>query len=492
METTAETLNQALTCAARWGLPDELVAGLGLRLHGFWQRYRDLFANATRDPSPLAKIYLRAQLTMETKRNFANIGRTLLSDDGQPLEHFMRESPWSARAVLLQIQEELAREALVQTGSALILDECADEKAGDKSAGAARQYNGHLGKVDLCQVSVCLAYANIKAGFWTMVDGELFLPEAIFAKANQKLRRQQGIPEERAFATKLELGLEMIRRAQVSGLPFEVVACDTLYGRDARFRRTLAAATLCYAAQTPADTRVYLEEPEVGLPPRRSNSGRPPKRLQVLSEKPAREVRQIAADPLTAFQRVEIRQTERGLLTADFAVLPVWTVESGHRARAEFLVIRRETSGELTYTLFWSPLELTTTEMITRSCARYFVERVFEDGKDCLGWDEFQGLKYEAWFHHLALTALTLWFVAETKLDWQHLAPRDPQLAAQLEVELLPALSTANVRELLKAVLPLPSLTPEQAIDLVISHLLRRAASTRSRLKHQRPPEGAP
>lgn len=492
METTSEITSQDLTCAARWGLSRELVNGLGLRLHSFWQRYRELFANRTRDPSRTAEIYLRAQLTMETKRNFANIGRTLIGDDGQAVEHFMSQSPWSARAVLQQIQDEVSREVAVQEGSALILDECADEKAGTKSAGASRQYNGHLGKVDVCQVSVCLGYANLKAGFWTMVDGELFLPEAIFAKAKEKLRRQQGIPESRVFATKLELGLEMIRRAQANGLPFEVVACDTLYGRDARFRRTLAAATLCYAAQVPADTQVYLEEPEVGLPPRRPNSRRAPKRLQVLSAKPRREVRQIAADPLTAFKRVEIRQTERGLLAADFAVLPVWTVESGQPARAEFLVIRREASGELTYTLFWSPVTVTTAEMIIRSCARYFVERVFEDGKDCLGWDEFQGLKYEAWFHHLALTALTLWFVAETKLDWQHLAPRDPQLATQLEVELLPALSTANLRELLKAVLPLPSLSPEQAIDLVISHLLRRAASTRSRLKHQRPPEGAP
>jgi hypothetical protein len=47
---------------------------------------------------------------------------------------------------------------------------------------------------------------------------------------------------------------------------------------------------------------------------------------------------------------------------------------------------------------------------------------------------------------------------------------RDPALARQLEVEVLPALSTANVRELLKAVLPLRQLTPPEAIDLVITH----------------------
>src|SRR5436190_671207 len=85
-------------------------------------------------------------------------------------------------------------------------------------------------------------------------------------------------------------------------------------------------------------------------------------------------------------------------------------------------VMRRKLSGELTYTLFGSPARVSCDEMIKRSCVRYFVERVFEDGKDCLGWAEFQGLKYEAWFHHLALTALALWFVAETKLDWQQQA----------------------------------------------------------------------
>ena len=150
METGSESTSLDLGCAGRWGLSDDLVQGLGLRLHNFWRRYRDLFANRTRDPSRLAEIYLRAQLTMETKRNFANISRTLAGDDGQALEHFMSQSPWSARDVLQQLQDEVGREAVVQTGSALILDECADEKAGAKSAGSARQYNGHLGKVDLC------------------------------------------------------------------------------------------------------------------------------------------------------------------------------------------------------------------------------------------------------------------------------------------------------------------------------------------------------
>ena len=55
----------------------------------------------------------------------------------------------------------------------------------------------------------------------------------------------------------------------------------------------------------------------------------------------------------------------------------------------------------------------------------------------------------------------------------------------QLAVEVLPALSTANVRELLKAALPLPQLTPDRATKLVLTHLVNRARSTSSRLKSQ-------
>ena len=80
------------------------------------------------------------------------------------------------------------------------------------------------------------------------------------------------------------------------------------------------------------------------------------------------------------------------------------------------------------------------------------------DAKSEAGWDELVARKYRAWIHHTALDALALWFVAQTKLDWRVAYPRDPVLIEQLEVVVLPALSMANVRELLKAVLPLSAI----------------------------------
>ena len=483
----SERCEPALHAPRRWGLSAEAVAHLGDHLSQFWLRFRGCFTTRTRDTSEHAYDSLRAQLTMDTERNFANMDRTLNGGDGQALQHFMANSPWSGQEVFCQMQTELQAIPALAHGSTLILDESADEKAGTHNAGASRQYNGRMGKIDLCRVDTCLTYAN--GGLWAMVDGELFLPEEWFGAAFAQRRTELGIPGERCFETKLQLGLKMIKRVKAHGLPFDLLACDALYGRDSQFRADVDGEGVRYAAQVPGDTRVYLSKPRVGLPPKRGKRGRPGTRLRVLRGQEPHEVRALARHPQTTWPQVQVRQTERGWLTADFAVSRVWTVAVGQRPRAEWLVIRRHSEGDCSYTLLNAPTDTPQACLIVWSCRRSFTERTFEDAKTEIGWDEFQAQKYRAWEHHLALTAAALWFVAQTKLVWAQSYARDPALAHQLEVEVLPALSTANVRELLKAVLPLPQLTPTEAMDLVITHLIHRARSTSSRLKSQVKPQ---
>jgi SRSO17 transposase len=362
----------------RWGLLPEAIAGLGDRLYQFWLRFRGCFKTRTRDTSQNAYDYLRAQLTMETERNFANINRTLNDGDGQALEHFMAHSPWSGQAVFQQIQAEIKATPVLAQGSLLILDESADEKAGTHNAGASRQYNGRMGKVDVCRVDTGLALANLRAGLWTLVDGELFLREEWFGKEFSDKRQELGIPPDRQFETKLELGLKMVKRAKANGLPFERLACDTLYGRDHHFRANLNLENVLYAAQVPANTPVYLSEPKVGIPKKRGKKGRPCTRRQVLSHPKPREVRALAKSSLTQWQHVQVRHSERGWVEADFAVLRVWTVPEGQQPQAEWLVIRREANGDCSYTLLNDPEDTPATALINSSCQRYFCERTLK------------------------------------------------------------------------------------------------------------------
>ena len=79
-----------------------------------------------------------------------------------------------------------------------------------------------------------------------------------------------------------------------------------------------------------------------------------------------------------------------------------------------------------------------------------------------------------------------MWFLTTFKIQWVETHAPDPDLLAHFELEVLPLLSLANIRELLKAVFASPTYSPEQATELVIKHLRRRCNSTRSRLKKER------
>jgi hypothetical protein len=124
-------------------------------------------------------------------------------------------------------------------------------------------------------------------------------------------------------------------------------------------------------------------------------------------------------------------------------------------------------------------------QLVNWKCRHFGIECANHDAKAELGWGDFQAQKYTAWEHHLALTILAGWFMAQTKAEWATRHGRDSRLAEALGVHSLPVLSVANVRELLQAVMPLQQLSPEQARRLVVKHLVDRSRSTQSRLKVQ-------
>ena len=487
---TNETVISDVFDPRRWGLSSQAIADLGNRLRDFWSRYRTCFKTKTRDASEHAWTYLRGLLSMNSKRNFANIARRVIDpdDDGQKVQHFMSDSPWLAQTPIQQVQREIAMTPALATGGVLILDESPDEKAGPKSAGAGRQHNGRLGKVEMSQVGTFLAF--YKEPVWTWVDGELFLPEHWFAPERAEERQRVGIPPERRFATKIELGWRMIQRVKANGLPFEAVACDDLYGRSGWLRHQMDAAGIVYMAEVPENTQVYLTRPDFGVPPLAPGQrGSKPPRPQVLSADPPVEVRQLVRRPELSFQRFCVRHTERGELDDPFAMRRVWTIRDGELAE-EWLVIRHEYSHRYTYALSNASAVTPPERLAWLKCVRHFVERCNQDAKSEAGWDELQAQKYRAWEHHLALNIMATWFVAQTKLEWADTYARDPQLAEQMHVEALPRLSVANVRELLQAVMPLPRLSPEQATRLVVKHLVNRSRSTRSRRQVQRRAQG--
>ena len=411
---------------------------------------------------------------METDRNLANVGRkTKVS--GQNLQHFISNSPWSGRSLIEAIQDEIKVHPAFQQAM-LVLDESAEEKSGAESAGAGRQHNGRLGKIEMSQVGVFLSLVTPAVNTW--IDGELYIPLHWFEAGQADKRKALGIPAERTFQKKPELGWQMIQKAQARQIPFQAVVMDDLYGRNAVLRQQLDEAQIEYYGDVPANTQVYLNKPEVVYPlTKREKPAKNPK----LAGAKVYEAQELRQQPTLQWQTIRLRPNERGYLEAKFTRCRVW-VAYGTQLRQEWLLIRQD-AVQITYVLS-NAAEATPLEtMAWRKTHRYLIERSNQDAKSEIGWDEFQTRKYRAWEHQLALTILATWFVAETRLDWIKRFAQDPALLAKYEVEVLPQLSVGNVRELLRAAMPLPQLSPEEAAQLVTTHLVNRTRSRKSRLK---------
>jgi SRSO17 transposase len=418
---------------------------------------------------------------METERTITQISRTA-GVPSQNMHHYISKSPWSGPQVIKQARLDITTHAHFASGSMLIGDESADDRCGEVLVGGGRQYNGRLGKVDLSQVGVFLSLA--KDGKHNWIDGELFLPEAWFDEAHAELRKRLGVPAERRFQTKLELFWQMVQRCQKEGVAFDAVAIDGLYGQSFWLRQQLDHAAIEFYADVPANTKVYLSEPVIGIPQNR----RGPKATKphVLGQL-AYRVEQLREHPRVFWPNLTLRPTERGWLIADFARLPVWTVQADLTLTKQWLLMRRQ-GKKVSYTFSNASVATSLQTMARRKSQRYFIERDNQEAKSEFGWDEIQTTTFLAWEHQLAFTILAQWFITQTRLDWEEQIERDPQLLARYEVALLPALSVANVRTLLRAALPLPSLSPLDAAVLVVEHLDNRTRSRKSRLLNRSGP----
>lgn len=440
---------------------------------GYWASFR----TQTHDKSEYAHGYVSGLLRIEDKRNMANIARKTGMGE-QNTQHFMSNSPWSGPGLISDVQNNVKQHSEFQHGAMLVVDESAEQRAGGYSAGAGRQHNGRLGKIEMSQVGVFAALVTPRVNSW--IDGELFFPASWFEEDSADKRQKVGFPEGRSFETKPELVWRIVQRLLTNEVPFEAIAMDDLYGRNAQLCKRLDGAGIEYYGDIPRDTVMYLDKPQIVYPITRR--GKPSKKYQVVAQHCC-TASELLKHPVVEWADITLRPNERGQLRARFGRCRVWLVYQGE-CHQKWLLIRQD-KKQITYTLSNATPQISLKTMAWRKSHRYFVERSNQDEKSELGWDEFQAIKYLAWQHQLALTILASWFIAETRLDWMQRFEHDPALLDQYEIDVLPLLSVSNVRELLRAAIPLPQLSTQEAADLVVKHLTNRTRSRKSRLHRQ-------
>lgn len=461
---------------ATWGLETEKIENLGEKLYEYWQKFSHYMRSSGHDTSEYGFWYTSGLLRMENKKTINNISQKT-GVAKQNMHHFISNSPWSSTELIKAIQRDISNQAHFQKGGMLVIDESANEKSGEHSAGAGRQYNGRLGKVEISQVAVFISLVTPTVNTW--IDGELFFPKSWFEKERVEQHQNAGIPPELRFQTKPELAWQMIQRLQENNVPFKAVAMDTLYGRNRQLRAKLDQASIEYYGDVPNDTTVYLRPPYIVYP--KTKKGKRSKRPCFFGGSPC-QVRDLLENPFLHWYKINIRPNEQGFLKAEFARIRVWT-RYHNTVRSEWLLIRLD-DKRVTFTLSNASWDTSLQTMAWRKSHRYFIERSNQDAKSQLGWDDFQSLKYLAWQHQLALTILASSFITEIRLDLAFYYQHNPELLTFYQVDILPVLSVANVCELLRAAMPLPQLSLSDATLLVVQHLDNRIRSRKSRLNH--------
>jgi SRSO17 transposase len=355
----------------RWGDKlDALVARLATRF-------------VRSEPRRRAAAYLRGLLAPVERKNGWQLAEAAGDRTPDAVQDFLSRMRWDADAV----RDDLQAYAVEQFGDAeavLVLDETGFVKKGIKSAGVGRQYSGTAGRIENVQVGVFLGYASRHGR--VLIDRALYLPKDW---AGDEARRAEArIPAEVAFTTKPKLGLAMLERARVAGVPFAWVAGDSVYGADHAIRRWAERHRRGYVLTVTSGQRLGF-----------------------------RPVTAWIADlPADAWRRLSAGDGAKGPRLYDWAYVPYRGGAEGFRCG---LLVRRslDDPDEPTFYLTHAPESITLPDLVRVAGMRWTVESLFEQAKGEVGLDHYEVRSWIGWHRHITLSMLALAYLAAVRKD---------------------------------------------------------------------------
>src|SRR5438876_7739162 len=346
----------------------------------------------------------------------------------QSLLHFVGEGRWSDEKVLAKVRE-MVLPVIERAGpiEAWIIDDTAFPKNGTHSVGVARQYCGQLGKQDNCQVAVSLSLANAHASL--PVAYRLYLPETWASDAAR--RKKVGVPDQIGFQTKIEIALDQIRAACAAGFPRGVVLMDAGYGAHIDLRTAVTALGLPYVAGILSTTTVWA--PGTGpLPPKPyvPGRGRPTKQLRRDADHQPIKVMDLAFSlPAKAWRTISWREGTNVSLKSRFAPVRIRIARRDFNRSepwpAEWLLIEWP-KGEKEPTKYWLsslPPDIDFARLVDLAKLRWRIERDYQELKQEIGLDHFEGRGWRGFHHHATLCIAAYAFLAAERA---RLSPPEP------------------------------------------------------------------
>jgi SRSO17 transposase len=360
----------------------------------------------------------------------------------QSMHHFVATAPWGEGTVLDAARDHVLAH-LERHGpiGAWVVDDSGIPKKGRHSVGVTRQYCGQLGKTENCQVVVTVSLAN--ATMSVPAAYRLYVPEN-WAKDRRRCRAA-GIPATMQFRTKWEIALEEIDRLLADDVPRAPVVADGGYGVVTEFRDGVTARGLSYAVGISSEVTVWPP----GLEPLPAKAacgrGRPPKLLRrTAGHQPLAVLALANTLQRSAWKEVRWREGTSGMMHSRFAAV---RVRAAHRdywraepREVEWLLIEWP-RGEREPTKYWLssvPQSVKIEELVRLVKIRWRIERDYQELKDELGLDHYEGRGWTGFHHHGVLCIAAYAFLAAERARLSPPAPLAFLRSARLPKGFLP------------------------------------------------------
>jgi SRSO17 transposase len=335
------------------------------------------------------------------------------------LQEFLAHYKWNEDQLRDRLHQMVRRE---HTGpnSIGIVDDTSDVKKGDKTPGVQRQWCGAVGKQENCIVTVHLGYAT--GDFHCLLDGELFLPESW--SQDRARCRAAGIPEEVVYRPKWQIALELYDRTVANGIRFDWLTFDENYGAKPLFLQGLDQRRQQFVAEVPVIFSAWTSAPQVTCRPyQRAAGGRPRSSPRIVagSHPPSNLKDLLHHSPVLrdqAWVRYRVKDGDKGPLVWEVKTARITMKnDDGLPGLSLHLVVARNVLDENEVKFFVSnaPQDTSVQMLLLVAFSRWRVERCFEDQKQEIGLDQWEGRHYLGLKRHLILSCVSYLFLARVR-----------------------------------------------------------------------------
>jgi SRSO17 transposase len=333
----------------------------------------------------------------------------------QRLQQCVTVSTWSDDEMLLRLA--VKAEAELPGVEAWVVDDTGFPKKGNHSVGVQRQYSGTLGRKDNCQVAASLHLASERGS--VCMGMQLYLPESW--TSDRKRCRAVGVPDEVPFRTKWQISLAQIDATLEWGLARRVLLADAGYGDVTEYRDGLVARGIEYIVGVQGSLVAWA--PGTGpIPPPKTRppgqAGKFPTRWKTGEDKPLSLLSLAIARGRSACKMVHWREGSRGRQSSHFGAVRIRTAHlhlQGAPPGDEQWLLYEWPDDEKEPTKLWlATLKANTPikQLVRLAKLRWRVERDYQEMKQEIGLDHFEGRGWIGFHHHATLCAIAHGFLA--------------------------------------------------------------------------------